>query len=343
MTPRPAFRYPLDRRQRTRLAYTATAAATRWAAASGIDVMALSRNPAVAATLEAGIRAEQCARALRPDVACRPVQPIHHHDGGGVSRASPRASERSSTSPAIVFLNGWTASGLVWPRDLIAALERDHRVIRIDNRGSGWSRHAPRPYTIADLAGDVRRIIDELGLGAPIVVGLSMGGMIAQELALRWPDLVARLVLLGTRPPSPEDSLPPAAVTASLLASPPQGVPLRRFLRDGWATVTAPGFAAAHPDRIDEMAASIARRPTPRFALLDQARAIAAWSGAHRLRGLAVPTTVVHGTEDPLIPVRNGMRIAQLVPGARYVELTNVGHLVPYEAPEAVERIVRGF
>jgi pimeloyl-ACP methyl ester carboxylesterase len=324
-----AFRYPIDRRQRTRLAYIATAAAARSAAAAGFDLMALARNPAVAATLDAGIRAEQCARTLRPDVACRPTQPIHHHDGG------------VDAGPAVVFLNGWTASGLVWPADLIGALERDHRVIRIDNRGSGWSRHAPRPYTIGDLAGDAHRIIAELGLGAPTVVGLSMGGMVAQELALRWPDRVGRLVLLGTRPPSPEDSLPPAEVTASLLASPPKGVPLRRFLRDGWATVTGRGFAAAHPDRIDEMAAAIARRPTPRFALLDQARAIAAWSGAHRLRRLAVPTAVVHGSEDPLIPVRNGMRLAQLIPGARYVELTDVGHLVPYEAPEAVERIVR--
>ncbi len=120
-------------------------------------------------------------------------------------------------------------------------------------------------------------------------------------------------------------------------------MPLRRFLREGWATVTGPGFAAAHPERIDEMAAAIARRPTPRFAVLDQARAIAAWAGADRLRRLAVPTTVVHGSDDPLIPVRNGMRIAQLVPGARYVELPHVGHLVPYEAPDAVEEIIRGF
>ena len=106
-----------------------------------------------------------------------------------------------------MLLNGWTASGLVWPAGLVAALERDHRVVRIDNRGSGWSRHAPRPYTIGDLAADARRVIDGLGLGRPTVVGLSMGGMIAQELALRWPDRVGRLVLLGTRPPNPEDDV----------------------------------------------------------------------------------------------------------------------------------------
>ena len=115
---------------------------------------------------------------------------------------------------------------------------------------------------------------------------------------------------------------------------------LRSFLRDGWATVAAPGFAAAHPDLMDEMAAAIDRRPTPRFAVLDQARAIAAWAGAARLRSLTVPTTVVHGSEDPLVPVRNGMRLAQLIPGARYVELAGVGHLIPYEAPDVVTQIV---
>ena len=76
--------------------------------------------------------------------------------------------------------------------------------------------------------------------------------------------------------------------------------------------------------------------------MLDQARAIAAWSGAERLRRLAVPTTVVHGSEDPLVPVRNGMRVTQLVPDARYVELPGVGHLVAYEAPDEVHALLAG-
>lgn len=314
------------RTRRTRVAFAATSVATKRAADSGVDLMALGRNPFVAATLETAIHAEVIARSLQCDHMSGPAEPIHHHDGGA--------------GPGIVFLNGWTASGLVWPERVVTALEREHRVIRIDNRGSGWSRHAPRPYTIGDLAGDARMVIDDLGLEQPTVVGLSMGGMIAQELALRWPDRVGRLVLLATRPPSPEDTLAPPRVSAALLSTPPPGVSLRRFLRQGWATVTAPGFAQEHPDLIDEMAASIARRPTPRFAVLDQARAIAAWSGASRLRRLTVPTTVVHGTEDPLIPVRNGMRLAQLIPGAHYVELPGVGHLLAFEAPDAVTQLL---
>jgi 3-oxoadipate enol-lactonase len=284
----------------------------------------------ITTTLQAAILAEALARRNRPLLVARPPEPVHVHDGG--------------SGPAVLFLNGWTASGLVWPRALVASLERGHRVVRVDNRGSGWSRHAPRPYTIADLAGDARRLIDELELGAPVVVGLSMGGMIAQELAIRWPDRVGRLVLLAARPPSPEQTWPPPILSASMLATAPKGVSLRRFLANGWASVTAPGFQARRPEVIAEMAASMAHRPTPRFAVLDQARAIVAWAGAQRLRDVAVPTTVVHGTEDPLVPLRNGMRIAQLIPGAKYVELPDVGHLIPYEAPDAVRSIVEnGF
>jgi 3-oxoadipate enol-lactonase len=317
-----------DRVQRPDLTSLAAAAAARLVAASGIDVLELVRNPALAATIDALIQAEKVAHVVRPPMMCRPVEPVHAHDGG--------------RGPAIVLLNGWTLSGLVWPQQLVETLEQTHRVVRVDNRGTGWSRDARRPFTIGDLAADVRRVIDGLGLEAPTVVGLSMGGMIAQELAIRWPDRVGRLVLLATRPPNPEATLPPTAVLAAMLATPPEGVSLRHFLRDGWAAVTAPGFPAAHPDVVDEVGAEIARRPTPRLALLDQARAIAAWSGVQRLALVTAPTTVVHGTEDPLVPVRNGMRVAQLIPGARYVELADVGHLVPYEAPDAVEEIVVG-
>jgi pimeloyl-ACP methyl ester carboxylesterase len=309
-------------RRTTAAAWAAAEGMAKLAERSGVDVMALARDPAMTALLDAGIRAEACARRLTSDA--EPV--IHHHEGG--------------SGPGIVLLNGWTASGLVWPDAVVRTLEREHRVVRIDNRGAGWSRHAPKPYTIADLARDARDVIDRLGLDRPTVVGLSMGGMIAQEMAIRWPDRVGRLVLLATRPPSPEGSDPPPQVRARLMSTPPAGTSLREYLREGWTTVAGPGFDIEHPDAIEEMAAAIAGRPTPRFAVLDQARAIAAWGCPDRLRRITVPTTVVHGTEDPLVPVHNGMRVAQLIPGARYVELPHVGHLVPYEAPAVITAIV---
>lgn len=288
----------------------------------------LARTGLLAASVEQGIRVEACVRAAAAVL-----------DADAVAPSLPNWHEGGQGAP-ILFLNGWSASGLCWPAGVVEPLERTNRVVRVDNRGTGWSRRMRRPFTIADLAADARRVLDAIAVDRAVVVGLSMGGMVAQELALRHPSRVAHLVLIGTRPPMPEYTSPRADVTARLMSAPAPGQSLRQFMRERWAAVTGPGFADAHPEAIREIARSIVERPTPRAAVLDQARAIAAWHGAHRLRGLDVPATVVHGERDPLIPVRNGMRLAQLIPGARYVELAGVGHLVPYEDPAATLAVI---
>jgi pimeloyl-ACP methyl ester carboxylesterase len=251
---------------------------------------------------------------------------IHAHDRG--------------RGPAVVLVNGWTASGLVWPRELLGPLEEDHRVLRVDNRGTGWSREAPVPFTIRDLAEDVRGVLDRAGVGHATVLGFSMGGMVAQELALRHPDLVDHLVIVGSRPPAPEAISGSRHRFARILAPPGPGEPLTDYFRRVWSDFTGPGFAAAHPQRLDELVAQIVERPTPRFAVLAQLRAAMGWPGAARLTRLTVPTTIVHGDLDPLSPVRNGMRLAQLIAHARYVELEGVGHLVPQEAPERLVELL---
>jgi pimeloyl-ACP methyl ester carboxylesterase len=240
--------------------------------------------------------------------------------------------------PVVVLLNGWTASGLVWPRALVEALSRDHDVLRIDNRGTGWSRTAPAPFTLADLADDVAAVLDATGASRATVAGLSMGGMIAQELALRHPARVERLALLGTRPPAPAAITPAPSVLDGVLAAPSPGSSLRQFVAHAWSGIAGAEFAEA--GAFDELVDAVLERPTPRAGVLAQARAIGSWYGAARLRDLDVPTVVVHGSDDRLVPVGNGMRLAQLVPGARYVELPGVGHLVPFEAPDAVAGVL---
>ena len=100
-------------------------------------------------------------------------------------RARPEIYWRESgRGPTLVLINGWSASGLAWPRAWIRQLERDYRVIRVDNRGSGYSRFAPTPFTMADLADDIAAVLDEVDTASAIVAGMSMGGMIAQEFAV---------------------------------------------------------------------------------------------------------------------------------------------------------------
>jgi pimeloyl-ACP methyl ester carboxylesterase len=247
--------------------------------------------------------------------------------------------------PVVLLLNGWTASGLVWPGDWLARLERRYRVVRVDNRGTGWSRTAPAPFTIGDMAEDAAEVLRGIGAVPATVLGLSMGGMIAQELALRHPDLVERLVLVGTRPPAPSH-IPAAAPVRDreldhLLGSGPRrGTPLDAFFRSLWEPQCAPGFADSHPALFDELVAQIVARPTPRAGVIHQLRAIAAWSGSSRLARIKAPTVVVHGALDELIPVGNGMRLARHIPGARYIELAAVGHLVPIEAPDVLAEVI---
>jgi pimeloyl-ACP methyl ester carboxylesterase len=243
--------------------------------------------------------------------------------------------------PALVLLNGWSASGLAWPRSWVRALERDFRVIAVDNRGTGYSRFAPTPFTMPDLADDVSAVLDDAEVDSATVLGISMGGMIAQEVALRHPERVDALMLIATRPPAPAFASPDASESMwGLLRPPGRNETLRVFLKRLWTDATASGFAERHPEAIDELVEQIAERPTPRQMLLHQLRAVNGWGHADRLASIAVPTTVVHGDEDRLLDAENGRRLAALIPGARYVELEGVGHLPPLEAPDATLALI---
>ena len=270
-------------------------------------------------------------------------------NGGGwaavTGRRPPVFWHEAGEGAPVLLLNGWTASGLLWPGSWLQRLQAEHRVLRIDNRGTGWSRTAPAPFTIADMADDAAAVLRAAGAEPATVMGLSMGGMIAQELAIRHPSLVRRLVLVGTRPPAPAHI--PAAPQVlerelgQLLQTPQRGEPLGDYFRTVWAPQSAPGFADRNPVLFEELAGQILERVTPRPAVINQLRAISAWSGARRLQSITAETTVVHGVLDELAPVGNGMRLAQFIPGARYVELPGVGHLVPLEAPDALTDTIR--
>jgi len=245
--------------------------------------------------------------------------------------------------PPLLLLNGWTASGLSWPGKWLRRLEDSFHVIRIDNRGTGWSRGAPMPFTIADLADDARDVLDACGADRAVVLGTSMGGMIAQELALRHPDRVERLLLIATRPPTPAHITSDYTAAVALLAGSRPGQDRRAHVASVWARVAAEGFAEQHPEILDEAAGQVLERATPRSTMLMQARAVGSWRGPRRLSRLSVPTTVVHGRSDPLVAVQNGRLLAELIPGATLVELPGVGHLVAHEAGDSLLGILEGY
>ena len=237
--------------------------------------------------------------------------------------------------PGLVLINGWSTSGLAWPRAWVRSLERSFRVIRVDNRGSGYSRFARTPFTLRDLADDVVSVLDEVEVERALVVGVSMGGMIAQELAIAHQDRLAGLVVIASRPPAPAYAPPVgSSLLLDLLAPPRRGEPLESYFTRLWTMGTGTGFADREPGSIAELVSQIVAQPTPRVMLMHQLRAVNGWGHAERLAGIAVPTAIVHGDEDRMIDVANGRRLAELIPGSRYLELAGVGHLPHLEAAE---------
>ena len=255
---------------------------------------------------------------------------IHYQDTGAAG------------GPPVVLLPGFMGSGLCWPRAWVADLEADTRLLRICNRGTGRSDPVDDGFTLSDMAADVVAVLDDAGVDRATVFGHSMGGMLAQTVALEHPDRVASLVLAGSAPPMPAMVMPAPETLGTLTQAPPgDRDEARAWLDQVWASVAAPGFAGRGRQVLREMVRDAAEAPTPRQTIGLQAMAIATFTDPERLSSIAVPTAVVHGLDDPLMPPENGRLLAGLVPGASLHELDGVGHLVPWEAPDETAAVIR--
>ena len=239
------------------------------------------------------------------------------------------------------MLNGWSASGLIWPDEWVHALEPHHRLLRVCNRGTGWSDHVTDPFTVADMVADAFAVLDAEGIDKADVFGLSMGGMIAQQLALTHPNRVGHLVLCATAPPPPDFVTADPAVFSKLFTPPPGATSVDEVVGNVWSSIVGPGFQERGKDVLDRLVSRAVDRPTSLAVIMLQMQAIATRAGDPA--DITAPTLVIHGGDDPLLPVANGRRLGEVIPGARYVELPGVGHLVPWEEPEKTAAAMREF
>ena len=223
--------------------------------------------------------------------------------------------------------------GLGYPSDMwfrvIPSLAASHRVLRLDNRGAGRTGDVPgAPYTVETMAGDVLAVLDAAGEASAHVVGISMGGLIAQEVAMTAPDRVRSLVLGCTHPGIAHAVLDPEAL--DLLRQ--RG---ELNAEDAAEASVAFNYAPTTPrQRITEdwaVRLLLASSPSGYRA---QVEGTAPWSGLERLPSLEVPTLLLHGEADRLLPVANTHRIAQAVPHAEVVVIPDANHLFMTDQPE---------
>ena len=232
----------------------------------------------------------------------------------------------------VVLIMGATASAISWPSDLLGALTAaGHRVVRFDNRDIGLSTHidyATDPYTLDDMAADTRGLLDALSIDLAHFVGASMGGMICQLMALRYPDRVRSLSLLITSP-GPDERLSQSSEEVVAVATRPvtTDAELEQRVVDLWRVLTGSRFP------FDEAAQRhLAKMDTARGTNPNSAHGLAVFSAPSRIDALAevnVPTLIVHGTEDPIFPIDHGEALAKAIPGSRLVTWEGVGHEIP--------------
>jgi 3-oxoadipate enol-lactonase len=246
---------------------------------------------------------------------------------------------RTGAGEPLLLIQGMSATHLAWGRTFLAELERSFETIVFDNRGMGLSGEAEIPFTIADMAADTLGLLDALELESVHVVGISMGGMIAQELALAQPERVRTLTIGASYCGGPEGTLMDPEDLQMLAGAFASGE-RDRVLRAMWEINLSPGFREddSHYGPFAEMANTLS---SPRPVILQQMRACGAHDTHERLGQIDAPTLVVHGDEDRLLRYANGRQIASLIPGARLETMPGVGHMFWWEQPQRSAELIR--
>jgi pimeloyl-ACP methyl ester carboxylesterase len=245
---------------------------------------------------------------------------------------------RSGAGEPMLLIQGMSATHMAWGRAFLAPLEQSFECVVFDNRGMGLSGPAQLPFEIVDLAADVLALLDALEIERVHVVGISMGGMITQELALAHPERIRTLSLGATYCGGPRSKLMAEEDLRMLGAAMTSG-DREQVLRAMWEINLSPGFRAdeSRYAAFHEMATAL---QAPKDVTFQQMHACVAHDASARLAQVTVPTQVIHGTADRLLVVENGIQVASLLAVEPQL-LEDVGHMFWWEQPERSAALVR--
>ncbi len=248
--------------------------------------------------------------------------------------------ESTGSGEPVLMIMGLGLSGGAWWRT-VPVLSRSLRVITFDNRGVGRSPARLHSFTTEAMADDAVSVLDAAGVDQAHVYGFSLGGMVAQQLALRHPDRVRSVVLGATHPGGPRAVRPSADVLAFFRSR--ASMTAEDAARASVPFNYGPRCRREHKDRIAEDIRRRLAHPFPEHAYRAQMVAAALHNCYRRLHRIEAPTLVVHGRQDRMIPVANAEILVERIPRAELRILDEAGHLYPTEQPEVEEEIARFF
>jgi pimeloyl-ACP methyl ester carboxylesterase len=236
----------------------------------------------------------------------------------------------------LVMIMGLAGNLDWWDPQMISEFSKYFKLILFDNRGAGRSDMGQKPFSIKLFADDTAGLMDALGISKAHVLGFSMGGMIAQELVLNYPEKVEKLVLCSTFCGAKKGVLPP-----------PQPVPLddleanpRKVMEFMARAIFTEEFIKNNPQVFEDMVQRMLRAPISKEAFLKQYYAIMEFDTYDRLPQIGVPTLILHGKKDILLPVENAIIMAQRIPKAKLIIFENAGHALAEEMDKVISAIL---
>jgi pimeloyl-ACP methyl ester carboxylesterase len=269
-----------------------------------------------------------------------------------------RISPEGQAKGTVLLIMAIGGDALIWPPSFVRGfVEAGYQVIRYDHRGTGmsdWVKNWDRkqPYSLADMAGDAVVVLDALNIRAAHIVGLSMGGMIAQEIAIQHPSKVASLTLMMTSGFISDPDLP-GITSRYFLSYLAKGLPLLKYRLAGGEknlikeriakTILVVGSEGLDIQEMAEVVLYDLRKRRGiniKAALQHQAAVQVSGSRYERLKTFNIPTLVIHGTADQFIPVEHGKKLVEIIPQVKGLWLEGVGHVFPVPNMDTVQKTI---
>jgi pimeloyl-ACP methyl ester carboxylesterase len=252
------------------------------------------------------------------------------------------AYRRIGNGRPLLILNGFAATSADWDPSFIDRLASSNQLILLDNRGISGSTDDGQPFDVARLADDAARVIETLGIELVNVLGWSMGGFIAQTLALQQPERINKLVSLSTDPGGPDADLASAEVWSQLIDM--SGTPHKQARR--LLSLLFPSDVAESIYREFGDIVAAARAQLSHDLVNRQAAAMDAWHRAgigNRLREMNMPVLIATGTADTVIPPSNALWLVNAIPGAWLAQFNGGGHAFMAQYPRALADLINSF
>lgn len=242
----------------------------------------------------------------------------------------------------LLMIRGLSSDVYRWPLRLVKEISKHFKVVLFDNRGAGRTDKPDIEYSIKMMADDTTSLMNILNIEIAHLLGYSMGGSIAQEIVLNYPEKVKKLILCSTGCGGPK-GIPASEEVRTGLASNREGLSDEELLRNAMSIYFTESFILNNPDEVEEYIRRSLLAPIPPHSYRRQLMAAFRFSSYERLKNIKTPTLVLSGKEDILVPHENSILLAENIPGAKISLFDNLGHALFTPDPLLIAKIIIDF